>query len=125
MNHGQVLRIVSRSVGRLVRGGERSRIAVLLAGWVLVSITATLRAEGLRLAVFDVDVTPPIGSMMAYDPVKALGELGLRARGVILLDAGEPIVLCAIDWIGISNEAHDVFRRRLAEAAGTDRKSVV
>jgi len=97
---------------------------VLLAGWVLVSITAALQAEGLRLAVFDVDVTPPIGSMMAYDPVKAQGELGLRARGVILLDAGEPIVLCAIDWIGISNEAHDVFRQRLAEAAGTTPRRV-
>ncbi len=57
--------------------------------------------------------------MMAYDPVKAQGELGLRGRGVIVLGAGEPIVLCAVDWIGISNEGHDVFRQRLAEAAGT------
>jgi len=78
-----------------------------------------LRAEGLRLAVFDVDVTPPVGSMMAYDPVKPQGELGLRGRGVILLGAGEPIVLCALDWIGLSNEGHDVFQQRLAQAAGT------
>jgi hypothetical protein len=78
-----------------------------------------LRAEGLRLAVFDVDATPPVGSMMAYDPVKAQGELGLRGRGVIVLGAGAPIVLCAVDWIGVSNEGHDVFRQRLAEAAGT------
>jgi hypothetical protein len=92
---------------------------LLLAIWVLVSLATTLQAEGLRLAVFDVDVTPPVGSMMAYDPVKAQGELGLRGRGVVLLGAGEPIVLCAVDWIGISNEAHDVFRQKLAEAAGT------
>jgi hypothetical protein len=84
-----------------------------------LAAATTLRAEGLRLAVFDVDVTPPVGSMMAYDPVKAQGELGLRGRGVILLGAGEPIVLCAVDWIGISNETHDVFQQRLAEAAGT------
>jgi len=32
-------------------------------------------------------------------------DLGLRARGVILLGAGNPIVLCAVDWIGIANEA--------------------
>ncbi len=92
---------------------------MLLLIWVFVSLPTTLRAEGLKLAVFDVDVTPPVGSMMAYDPVKAQGELGLRARGVVLLGAGEPIVLCALDWIGIANEGHDVFQQRLAEAAGT------
>ncbi len=73
----------------------------------------------LRLARFDIDCTPPLGSLMAYDPVKAQGEVGLRARGVVLLGAGQPIVLCAVDWIGIANEAHDAFRQALAEAAGT------
>lgn len=72
-----------------------------------------------RLATFDIDATPPVGSMMAYNPVKAQGELGLRCRGVILLGAEQPIVLCAVDWIGISNEGHDAFRAVLAEAAGT------
>ncbi len=96
----------------------QSRV-VSLAVCALVSTTMTLRAESLKLAVFDVDVTPPLSSMMAYDPVKGQGELGLRGRGVILLGAGEPIVLCAVDWIGISNETHDVFQQRLAEAAGT------
>ena len=92
--------------------------------WALAFLAATLQAEGLRLAVFDVDATPPVGSIMAYDPVKGQGELGLRCRGVILLGASEPIVLCALDWIGISNEGHDVFRQRLAEAAGTKTQRV-
>jgi hypothetical protein len=78
------------------------------------------RSEGsLSLAVFDVDATPPVGSMMAYDPVTNKWDLGLRARGVVLLGAGQPIVLCAIDWIGIANEGYDAFRAGLAEAAGT------
>jgi len=111
--------MTSRPVSRPLDAGPRRPGAALLAACALVSIAATLRAEGLRLAVFDVDATPPVGSMMAYDPVKAQGELGLRGRGVIVLGAGEPIVLCAVDWIGISNEGHDVFRQRLAEAAGT------
>ena len=73
----------------------------------------------LRIATFDIDATPPIGSMMAYDPVTNTWDLGLRARGVVLLGAGQPIVLCAVDWIGIANEGQDAFREALAKAADT------
>ncbi len=73
----------------------------------------------LSLAVFDIDATPPIGSLMAYDPVTNKWDLTLRARGVVLLGAGQPIVLCAVDWIGIANESYDAFRGGLAAAAGT------
>ncbi len=73
----------------------------------------------LRLATFDIDATPPVGSFMAYDPVTNKWDLGLRARGVVLLGAGDPIVLCAVDWIGIANESHDAFCEALAQAAGT------
>ncbi|MEP0343470.1 MAG: hypothetical protein ABJE27_01760, partial [Rhodopirellula bahusiensis] len=76
-------------------------------------------APTIRLAKFDVDATPPVGSMMAYDRVKRVEEMTLRARGIVLLGAGQPIVLCAVDWIGIGNEGHDQFRSRLAKAAGT------
>jgi hypothetical protein len=75
--------------------------------------------SSLRLATFDIDVTPPVGSMMAYDKVIRHDDLPLRARGVVLLGADQPIVLCAFDWIGIANEAHDTFREALATAAGT------
>lgn len=81
-------------------------------------------APPLRAAVFDVDATPPVGSQMAYDPVAAQGEPGLRARGVVLLGADAPVVLCAVDWIGIANGAHDAFRDTLAGAAGTSRERV-
>lgn len=82
--------------------------------------TPAKAASGLRVATFDVDATPPIGSHLAYDPTTNSWDLGLRARGIVLLGAGEPIVLCAVDWIGIGNEGHDAFRRALADAAGTD-----
>ena len=87
----------------------------------LLPLALTLaRAQGsLRVATFDVDATPPIGSRMAYDPVTNAWDLGLRARGIVLLGSGQPIVLCAVDWIGIANEGHDAFRRTLADAAGT------
>src|SRR5436853_6826821 len=77
------------------------------------------QAATLRVATFDIDATPPLGSMMAYDPVTNKWDLGLRARGIVLLGAGQPIVLCAVDWIGLANESYDAFCEGLAQAAGT------
>jgi hypothetical protein len=96
----------------------------LLVLFVVVFFSAQAWGDDLKIALFDVDATPPVGSMMAYDPVKVQGELGLRARGVVLLGAGEPIVLCAVDWLGIGNEGNDVFRQTVAEAAGTSASRV-
>ena len=86
----------------------------------LCLLSSTLLAQTpVKLATFDVDATPPLGYAMAYDPVKRLDELTLRCRGIVLTGAEQPIVLCAVDWIGIANEGHDAFRAALAEAAGT------
>lgn len=93
----------------------------ILATWICQAAFAATSPSlsGLRLATFDVDATPPIGSLLAYDHVTNKWDLGLRARGLVLLGSGEPIVLCAIDWIGLANESHDVFRQALAGAAST------
>lgn len=103
------------------------RLAALVAACV-VPVCLPAAAEpapaALRLATFDVDATPPVGGAMAYGPAVKEADLPLRCRGIVLSGAGEPIVLCAIDWIGVGNEAHDAFRETLAEAAGTDRKRV-
>ena len=108
---------------------EMKRLAALnsllaLTGCFALELLVGAAPAGLRLATFDVDATPPIGSFMAYDPVTNKWELGLRARGVVLLGAGEPIVLCAFDWIGIANESHDTFQAVLARAAGTSPQRV-
>lgn len=94
------------------------KIFCCLSALLLLSVTAFAEGE-IKLATFDVDATPPLGADMAYDPVKRLDELTLRCRGVVLLGAGQPIVMCAVDWIGIANEGHDAFRAALAEAAGS------
>ncbi len=93
----------------------------LLAGLIPgPGLTAAESSEpALQIATFDIDATPPVGSWMAYDPVTNKWDLGLRARGLVLFGAGQPIVLCAVDWIGIANESHDAFRETLAKAAGT------
>jgi len=73
----------------------------------------------LKLSVFDVDVTPPPGTRLTYDMEINTWDLGLRAKGIVLMGSGKPIVLCSIDWIGIANEGHDAFCQALARAAGT------
>ena len=73
----------------------------------------------LSLASFDIDVTPPVGYKMAFDTVMNTWDLGLRAKGIVILGAGQPVVMCALDWHSIENEGQDQFRKALAIAAGT------
>ena len=113
------------------RAGGRLSPALL---WVTMLVLPALSAgsahaaeedapEGLRLAVFQADATPPLGSPVAYAPARKI-EDPLSARGIVLLGAGEPIVLCAVDWIGIGNGGHDAWRESLARAAGTSPQRV-
>ena len=77
------------------------------------------RAAGpISVGTFAVDATPPVGSPLAYDPMKE-AVMPLSCRGIVLLGPDEPIVLCCVDWIGISNDGNKLFRQSLAEAAGT------
>jgi hypothetical protein len=111
---------------------KRLRLAFVLAALAAAGALVAERpaAAGaaddstIKVAVFDVDATPPVGSAMAYDPVKRVDELTLRCRGIALVGSGKPIVVCAVDWIGIANEGQDAFRDALAEAAGTTRQRV-
>lgn len=91
---------------------------------VLAAVSVRAAVDGLQVAVFDCDATPAVGSALAYDPMKEAGVLTLRSRGVVIVGSGPPIVLCAVDWIGIANEGHDAFRDALATAAGTVRERV-
>jgi hypothetical protein len=79
------------------------------------------RGPALTLAPFRFDVTPPEGHSLCggwIKPVLAVDD-PLEAIGLILRGAGPPIVLCAVDWTGLANEAHAEWRQALAEAAGT------
>src|SRR5436190_1318729 len=75
----------------------------------------------LRITTFTVDITPPLGTPLCDALVMPAKEIvdPLSARGVILLPDGEPIVLCALDWVGIGNSGYDEFRAALAKACGT------
>lgn len=82
------------------------------------ALSASPTSADIRIGIFDVDASPPIGSPLAYDVTKEV-ESPLSCRGIVILGKDKPIVLCAVDWIGIGNESHRVFREKLAAAAVT------
>ncbi|WP_206028709.1 hypothetical protein [Thalassoroseus pseudoceratinae] len=85
----------------------------------LSSVTiASAEVVPLRVGTFSVDASPPVGSPLAYDPCESV-QLPLACRGIVLLGNDKPIVLCAVDWIGIGNGGNDEWRAELAKAAGT------
>ncbi|MCA8995482.1 MAG: hypothetical protein KDA80_00780 [Planctomycetaceae bacterium] len=92
------------------------RLAMALL--VIASGRQLLADEPLRVATFSVDASPPIGSPLAYDPTKGI-QTPLSCKGIVLLGAEKPIVLCAVDWIGIASGGQTLFKESLAAAAGT------
>lgn len=85
---------------------------------VLFAFNHLQGTEPISIAVFKVDATPEIGMPVAYVKARSITD-PLSARGVVLLGEGKPVVMCAVDWIGIGNGGHDEWRRGLAAAAGT------
>jgi hypothetical protein len=97
-------------------------------GLAVLVVSTNLHAEetGFKIAVFEADITPPIGAPLCDALVPPAKEIvdRLTARGVVLLTADKPVVLCALDWVGIGNSGYDAFRDALARAAGTTRERV-
>ena len=97
---------------------------IVFAVCMVIATSVAIRGadQPLRLAAFQIDATPPLGSPLCNGAVKHVREIvtPLTARGIVLLGAGSPIVLCSFDWVGIANESHDAFRAALAEAVGTE-----
>lgn len=95
-----------------------------LAAMLLFLGAAQAEAPALRAAYFQTDVTPPNGTPLCCggnNPLSSAVDDPLSARGLVLLPDGQsPIVLCAVDWLGIGNGSHDAWRAALAEAAATE-----
>lgn len=89
----------------------------------LLAAPAIAKAKSLRVARFTADVTPPADSPLCYSLVvnSLRVEAPLLAKGVVLYPDGQkPIVLCAVDWLGIGGESHLAWCTQLAQACGTE-----
>lgn len=83
--------------------------------------------KAFRLATFSVDVTPPIGHPCMGGGIKPVEKIGdpLYAYGFVLLSESKPIVVVAVDWCEIRNDAYERWRTLLAETAKTDKERVL
>ncbi|WP_372638621.1 sialidase family protein [Fodinibius sp.] len=72
----------------------------------------------IQVATFEADATPDIGEPLAYNPTKRI-EKPLSVRGIVIVGDGDPVVLCAVDWIGVKSRATAAWKEALAAAAGT------
>ena len=117
----------SNCINRRTFGKVSASAAMSLATsatWSLLSHTSHAdeqRIGTLHMAPFRFDVTPPQGHSLCggwITPVVGVDD-PLEAIGIVLLGVGKPIVLCAVDWTGLLNDAHVQWRAALAEATGT------
>ena len=98
-------------------------ITVVIA---LLGATAAIAAP-YSMATFTADVTEPLGHPGmggGIDPAKEIID-PLFAKGVVLLGGEKPVVLLAIDWCEIRNDAYNRWRDVIAEAAGTTPQHVL
>ncbi len=96
--------------------------SVLIGGPLFAaSVRAEKTTAPLRIATFQSDVTPPIDGhpLIWVTRVKTV-ETPLLAKGIVIEDGKKRYVICAVDWCGLCNSTHDLFRRKLAAGAGTD-----
>ncbi len=103
-----------------------TRLLALAACLLAAALPSAAAEAPLKIATFEADITPPLGTPLCDALVQPAKEIvdPLSARGIVLLGEGKPIVLCALDWVGIGNSGHDAFREALAKAAGTSRDRV-
>ena len=73
-----------------------------------------------RVAFFFCETTPPIGHPLCGGWIKPLEAVDdpLLLKGILLADRKEAYVICALDWCLLQTEAYDLFRQKLAAAAG-------
>lgn len=93
-------------------------LSVLTKGWPCHAQGNSSHSSFVQISYFSEDVTPALESPLAFGTARSIRD-SLSARGIILQFDENPLVICAIDWIGISNEAMDYFREQLAKSVST------
>lgn len=100
---------------------NRKRLGQFILSLGMLVLTATMlsgQTDQITMATFEVDVSPPLGSPVAYAPAREIVD-PLLAKGFVLQTPQGRIIITALDWIGIANESQDLFKASIAKAAQT------
>lgn len=109
------------------------RTFLVLGVWLFGLATAQITAQEpaappkFELSTFSCDITPPLGHPLLgglIEPAKTIKDR-LECRGVVLSGGDKPLVIVALDWCEVRNDAYDTLRDALATAAGTGRQQVL
>jgi hypothetical protein len=111
---------------RAVTLGRILALGILLGGGCSGPAGAPGGAS-FRIATFSADITPPVGHALCGGMVPPAARISdpLSGRGIILWGGGEPVVIAALDWTELRNDAYDRWRSELAKAAGTSPQRVL
>src|SRR5262245_24558847 len=109
---------------------SRREVIQSLVAWCSIGATIPSRGTtdtGFQLATFSAEVTPPLGHPLMGGGIAPAQKIDdpLYAHGFVLLGAGKPVVIVAIDWCEIRNDAYERWRSVLAETAGTSPERVL
>lgn len=100
--------------------GPIRRCLLLLLGFACVGFANHAQADW-KLATFKADITPRLGHPLLggqFAPAKSIAD-PLFAKGLVILGPEAPVVMVAVDWCELRNDAFARWRSALAEAAGT------
>lgn len=105
--------------------GSRRDVLKKLSAFGLMSLVPfhvhAQPSPGWQLGTFQLDVTPPVGHPLLgnlFAPSTSVLD-PLEARGLVFVGPEQPIVVIAIDWCELRNDAFDRWRTVLAESAET------
>lgn len=101
-------------------------LGAVAAALLVLTGCASWPKSRAAVAVFQADVTVPMGhGMMGGAWLSRRVVDPLEAHGVVILGEGAPLVLVAVDWCEIRNEALTRWQQVLAGAAGTSPERVL
>ena len=98
-------------------------LVTLLLGTRTFAVAGEKGTPQLRVATFSCDLTPPLGSPLRHNPLQTV-EAPLLAKGIVLDDGHSRFIVSSIDWCLTNYSTHLSFRRKMAQAAGTDSSRV-
>lgn len=103
------------------------REALAVAAALGAGLAVAADEDGVRLATFVAEVTPPLKHPLMGGGIAPAARIDdpLFAHGLVLLGAGKPIALVAVDWCEIRNDAHDRWRQAVADAVKTEPRHVL